>query len=174
MLKDDCFTLGHISRRHGLKGALVAVFDTDQPENYTNLESVFLEKENELVPFFISALTQNSKGHFILHFEDVTEDEAESLIGKELFLPLNELPQLTGNSFYFHEVIGFEVIDQEHGTIGKVVGFLDNTAQVLFKIEHEKAEILLPAIDEIIQKVDRENKKLYVAAPEGLIEMYLG
>ena len=70
MRKEDCFYLGHISRKHGYKGEVIAVFDTDQKENYTALESVLLDIHGELIPFFIEEMAMNSKGHFILGLED--------------------------------------------------------------------------------------------------------
>ena len=83
MRKEDCFYLGHISRKHGYKGEVIAVFDTDQKENYTALESVLLDIHGELIPFFIEEMAMNSKGHFILGLEDVvTDEDAEKLIGR--------------------------------------------------------------------------------------------
>lgn len=172
---DDCFQLGHISRLHGFKGEVVAVFDTDRPEAYETLESVFIEDRGELIPFFIDAISRNSKGHFILKLEETdTEEEARSLIGRELWLPLEALPPLQGKQFYFHEVIDFMLM-QEGVEIGSCVDILDSSAQPLFKaIDHENREILIPAIDEFIVRIDRENKQIELQLPEGLLELYQG
>lgn len=174
MRKEDCFYLGHISRKHGLKGELIAFFDTDQNENYTNLESVLLLLQDELVPFFIEESAQNSKGHFILKFEDVNSlEDAESLIGRELYLPLSLLPKLAGKAFYFHEVIGFEIFDAEYGMVGVCKAIQDQTAQAIFIAENQGAEILIPAVDQFIDKIDRENRKIFLHCPTGLIDLYL-
>lgn len=174
MRKEDCFYLGHISRKHGLKGEIIAFFDTDQKENYTNLESVLLLMQDELVPFFIDESAQNSKGHFILKFEDVnTLKEAESLIGRELYLPLSILPKLSGKAFYFHEVIGFKVIDALFGEVGICKTIQDHTAQPIFIVERNENEILIPAVDQFIKKIDRENKEILLNCPPGLIELYI-
>lgn len=174
MRKEDCFYLGHISRKHGLKGELIAYFDTDQTENYTNLESVLLLIQDELVPFFIDESAQNSKGHFILKFEDVNSlQEAEALIGRELYLPLSILPKLSGKAFYFHEVIGFKVMDAEFGEVGNCKAIQDHTAQPIFIIERNNSEILIPAVDEFIENIDRENSQIHLNCPPGLIELYI-
>lgn len=174
MRKEDCFYLGHISRKHGYKGEVIAVFDTDQNENYRNLESILVDHHNELVPFFIEESAQNSKGHFIFRFEDVdTDEDATALIGKELYLPIEILPKLSGKAFYFHEVVDFEVIDKAHGTIGKCIGINDQSAQPLFQIKKEEIDILIPAVDEFIESIDREKKQIHLNCPEGLIDIYL-
>lgn len=173
MQKEDCFLLGHISRLHGLNGELVAVFDTDQPERYKELESVFVEVHGELVPFFISSLIQNSKGHFILCLEDVGKEKASDLTGRELWLPLSLLPPLTGKNFYYHEVVGFRVIDTHYGALGECIGIIETAAQPLFEVQSGETEILIPAIDEIIQKIDRQKQEILVSCPEGLVELFI-
>lgn len=170
---EDCFQLGHISRLHSFKGEVVAVFDTDRPEAYETLESVFLEDRGELIPFFIESLARNSKGHFILRLEEV-EDEATArkMIGKELFLPLSILPPLEGKSFYFHEVIGFRLMSDGQD-IGEVVEVIENSAQPIFKaIDAKEQEILVPAVDDFILSINRENQQIELAVPDGLLELY--
>jgi 16S rRNA processing protein RimM len=83
------------------------------------------------------------------------------------------LPKLSGNRFYFHEIIGFEAEDQRLGTIGEIVGINDSSAQPLFEIKKGEIEILIPMIDHFIVKVDRENKKIILDTPEGLVDLYL-
>ena len=52
MRKEDCYYLGKITKTHGFKGNLILHLDTDEPELYENLESVFIERDGMLVPFF--------------------------------------------------------------------------------------------------------------------------
>lgn len=172
MRKEDCYQLGHISRLHGYKGEVVAFFDTDQPQRYHNLESVFVDNRGELVPFFIEALATNSKGHFIIQFEDADLDMANGLIGSELYLPLEFLPKLSGKQFYFHEVQGFTLIDTTEGVLGICEEIIDSTAQPLFKIMDDDLELLVPAVDDYIQKIDREKKEIHVTCPPGLVDVY--
>lgn len=80
-----------------------------------------------------------------MKFEDIdTEEDAEDLIGAELYLPLSFLPELDEDQFYFHEIIGFEVIDASHGNIGEVISVNDTTAQPLFEIKMETKKFLSP------------------------------
>ena len=174
MRKEDCFYLGKIAKKFSFKGEVLAYLDTDEPELYENLESVFVECNKHLVPFFIENASFHKNDFLRIRFEDVTtEEEAEALLGNDLYLPLSMLPKLTGNKFYFHEVIGFEVEDQRLGVVGKIQSINDSTAQPLFEVLHNGVEILIPMIDHFLVKIDRENKKVVTNLPEGLIEMYL-
>jgi 16S rRNA processing protein RimM len=174
MRKDDCFYLGKIAKKFSFKGEVLIYLDTDEPELYENMESVFVEFNKNLVPFFIENSSLHKNDFLRVQFEDVdSEEEADKLIGCEIYLPLNMLPKLEGNKFYFHEVIGFEIEDQRLGVFGKIVSINDTSAQPLFEVVNGSVEILVPMIDQFLVKIDRENKKVIMDLPEGLVEMYL-
>ncbi len=174
MRKEDCFYLGKIAKKFSFKGEVLIYLDTDEPELYEDMESVFVEFNKNLVPFFIENSNLH-KGDFLrVKFEDVdTEEDADEIMGCEIYLPLIMLPKLTGNKFYFHEVIGFEIEDQRLGVFGKIVSINDTSAQPLFEVINGNVEILVPMIDQFLIKIDRENKKVIMNLPEGLVEMYL-
>ncbi|WP_298136548.1 ribosome maturation factor RimM [Flavobacterium sp.] len=174
MRKEDCFYLGKIAKKFSFKGEVLIYLDTDEPELYQEMESIFVEFNKNLIPFFIENSNLH-KGDFLrVKFEDVdNEEQADKIINCEVYLPLNMLPKLEGNKFYFHEVIGFEIEDQRLGVFGKIVSINDTSAQPLFEVINGNVEILIPMIDQFLVKIDRENKKVIMDLPEGLVEMYL-
>jgi len=174
MTKDECFYLGYIVKQHGYSGGLLAKLDVDDSTRYKKLDALFLDINNELVPFFIQKIEIKPQGALI-SFEDIDSAErAEPLVGAQMYLPLTALPKLTGNKFYFHEVIGFTVIDKQYGEIGPVNQVLDFPQQAILQIKKDFKEVLIPVTDHIVLKVDRDNKVIEVDAPEGLIDLYLG
>ena len=169
---NDCFQLGKITKPFGYKGEVVFYLDVDEPMDYAELDSVFVEQNGKLLPYFIESI--NIKGNkAVVRFEDLTAEESTKLIGKNLYLPLSVLPKLTGKKFYFHEIINFAVVDAQKGDIGNIASVIDYPAQPLFQIMKGETEILIPIRDQIIDKVDRDNKTIYISAPEGLIDIYL-
>ena len=174
MRKQDCFYLGNIVKKHSFKGEVVIKLDTDEPELYKNMESVFVDLGGNLVPFFIKKSSLSRGTMLRVHFEDVnSEEEADFIMKSGIYLPLSLLPKLEGNQFYFHEIIGFHVIDEIHGDIGVLVYINDKAAQPMFEIENGAVEIFIPMIDDFIKKIDRENKQIHVKTPEGLVDLYL-
>ncbi len=172
MTKDECYRLGNITKPFGYKGQMVFYLDVDSPQDYADLDSVFIETKTGLVPYFFKV--DNINGNkAVVTFEDLTPDEAHALAGHDLYLPLDLLPKLTGNQFYFHEVIGFRVVDSQYGDIGTLQSIIEYPAQPLFQIDKEGKEILIPIIDPVIKLVDRENRTLHIDAPNGLIDLYL-
>ncbi len=174
MRKEDCFYLGKIAKKFSFKGEVLIYLDTDEPELYENMESVFVEFNKNLVPFFIDNSNLHKNDFLRVKFEDTdSEEEADKLIGCEIYLPLNMLPKLEGNKFYFHEVIGFEIEDKRLGVFGIIQSINDSTAQPLFEVLNGEVEMLIPMIDRFLVEIDRKNKKVVMDLPEGLIEMYL-
>ncbi|HCQ14437.1 ribosome maturation factor RimM [Flavobacterium sp.] len=174
MRKEDCFYLGKIAKKFSFKGEVLIYLDTDEPELYENMESIFVEFNKNLIPYFIENSSLHKNDFLRVKFEDVdNEEQADEIIGSEVYLPISMLPKLEGNKFYFHEVIGFEIEDKRLGVFGKIVSINDSSAQPLFEVVNGSVEILVPMIDQFLVKIDRENKKVIMDLPEGLVEMYL-
>jgi len=174
MQKEDCFFVGKVVKKYSFKGELLIKLDTDDPELFLEMESVFVEQHKTLIPFFIQRSQLHKSSLLRVQFEDIyDETSANAMLGTELFLPLDFLPPLEGNKFYYHEIVGFKVTDTRFGDVGVLVGVNDKTAQHLFVIEKLGKEILIPINDLFIKQVDRENKMLRLEVPEGLIELYL-
>ena len=166
--------MGKIVKKYSFKGELLVKLDTDDPEQFVEMESVFVELHKKLIPFFIEQSSLHKSELLRIKFEEVdSEADADSLLGSHLYLPLAALPKLTGNQFYYHEIIGFTVEDACFGKVGTITSVNDSTAQALFEINRDEKEILIPINDQFIKKVDRAAKTIYLEVPEGLIELYL-
>ncbi|NNG10830.1 MAG: 16S rRNA processing protein RimM [Arenibacter sp.] len=174
MTKEECFYLGKIVSKHSFKGEVLIKLDTDEPELYEKMESVFVSLGNNLVPFFIEKSRLHKSSLLRAKFEEVSnESDADKVMGSEIYLPLTFLPKLKGNKFYYHEIIGFTLQDKVHGDIGIVQSVNDTTSQALFEVEKGDKQLLIPVNDQIITKVDRDNKTIFVDTPEGLVDLYL-
>jgi 16S rRNA processing protein RimM len=170
---DNCFYFGKILRTHGYKGGLKAVLEVDDPLAYRGIEWVLVEMKKKLLPFIVENI-HFEKNKANIKFQDVdTMDQAERFVHAKLYLPLELLPKLKGNKFYFHEIAGFLVRDEKHGDIGNISRVIELPNNPLLCIDHGGTEVLIPIADDIILKVDRRAKLLHIKAPEGLIELYL-
>lgn len=173
MTKDNCFELGKITKTHGLKGEVVLWLDVDFPEDYEDLESILLEERGELVPYFMESY-RLSGNRAIVKFEDIdTFEKAELMINLQAFLPLEDLPELDNNQFYYHEIIDYKVIDKNLGELGTVQTVHSMQAQDLLVMDYKGKEVLIPVISEIVLNADKVAKVLNVNLPDGLLEVYL-
>lgn len=175
MNKADCFHLGYVAKLHGFKGEVSLFLDVTNPEDYKSLDAVFIELNNQLTPFFIESFKLKNKGFAAVKLEGVNrEEDARVLLRKNLFLPAQILPKLTGTQFYDHEVVGFTVVDERYGEVGKIETIVDLQANPLIQIFKGEKEILIPLMEGLVTSLDRKKKQMTIKAPEGLIELYLG
>jgi 16S rRNA processing protein RimM len=175
MQQSDCFQLGYIAKLHGFKGEVSLFLDVTNPEDYASLDAFFIEINGQLTPFFVETFQLKNKGFAAVKLEGVnTENDAKILLRKSCYLPLSLLPELDDKHFYDHEVIGYAVIDSASGPIGRLEQVIDLSVNPLLQILKDDKEILVPFVQGLVQRVDRSEKTLYITAPEGLIDMYLG
>ena len=170
----DMFVLGKTLKPHGLKGDVAIKLDVDVPQHYASLEMVWVRRQGTLVPYALSSVSVRPKVT-VVHFEGVDDvDAAASMSGHDLLLPAAVLPQLKGLQFYYHEVIGFELVDETRGSLGFIDQVLDLPGNPLFKSTRDGVEGLFPMSDAVLRNVNREAKRITLDLPEGMFDLYFG
>ncbi|HLF35563.1 MAG TPA: ribosome maturation factor RimM [Cyclobacteriaceae bacterium] len=168
---DSCFELGHVKKIHGIRGEVKLFLDVDLPEKYSDLKRVYIEQKNRLVPFLVERINiQNNIA--IVKFRDIDSiEKAEPLLRSRLFLPLAMLPGLGKNRFYRHEIIGFRVIDNKNGRLGKIVSIFETNGNSLVAMEFKGQEILIPLNKDLVIKVNRSRKEIHMELPDGILDI---
>jgi len=175
MDKSQFYSLGYIKKTVNRNGEIIIFLDVDDVTIYKKMRCFFVEMPSGLIPFFIEKIQFRHNGEAIVKLEGVEDEtKAESLKGRSLWLPLEQLPTLTGNRFYYHEIIGWHIFNEKNDNLGIIKDVLDNSTQPLFQIIHPSGkEILIPIHDDILKHVDRDDHRIEIVAPEGLVELYL-
>lgn len=163
----ELIEVGYFSKAHGIKGALVlknqVEFDWEQ------LKVLFVEISGNRAPYFVSDIT-NANQAYIITLEDIDKiEKANPLISKTVFI---DAGLFIDNE---DEIVwkDFEVIDHVFGKMGCVVSESDNGIQKIIEVMFKGKLVLLPLVEEFIEKIDENKKIIYYNAPEGLIELYL-
>ena len=177
MTLDETYQLGYLIKTHGLRGQIVAHFDVDDVSTYTKLKTVYLTlagAPTKLVEHHIEKVQPQSGNKVLLKLRGIDRiEEAELLRGSQLHLPLAALPELEGDQFYFHDVIGFTVVDEHLGPLGTVENFYELPQQDMLAMSYQGQEVLIPVVDELISHADHVKKEIYVNLPDGLLDVYL-
>lgn len=173
MQLDDYFEIGYILKPHGLKGAVNILLDVDDPSKYTKMESVVVKIGEQLVPFLVSSLQINGK-KATMQFEEINSvEEAQKLNSCTLMLPLEHLPKLENGKFYYHDIIGYQIFDEELGQLGPIENIITGGNQDLITMIYKNKEILIPVSKEIVLSANHEKKEVVVHLPDGLLNIYL-
>ena len=150
----DRYTIGIITKPHGVRGAVKVNPITDDVARFKNLEKVFINSiEHKVI------LSQYAQNEAILTLDDITSrDMAELLRGKEVQVEKADAVKLEEGRYFIVDIIGCEVFVS--GTlIGKVQDVLQNGAADVYVIKGEK-ELMVPALKTLLNKVDVDNKQI--------------
>ncbi|WP_109833291.1 ribosome maturation factor RimM [Reichenbachiella versicolor] len=172
MKVEDCYQLGYVIKTHGLKGEVQLMLDVDDPSAYQELESVLILQGGALVPFFLEYIQVSGKKALAKFEETESIEEASPMVSCELFLPLEILPELPAGDYYYHQLIGLDLYNDDQ-LLGKVDQVYEIPPQNLISLIYNGVEVMIPINDEIIKRVDIKEGKIEAQLPEGLLEVYL-
>lgn len=173
MYKNECIPIGRFRKTSGVEGALVASFSIADPFMLEDIAWVHLEiSPGELIPFAVENMEIRAKDNILISLSDIDSiEKAGPLAGLTIFIPQTDMPEISEDEFYFHEIIGWKVIDNIQGDIGIIKEIIENPAQDLMKIESSKGDILIPLHDDFILEINKKKKFFLLSLPEGLIEL---
>lgn len=163
--------LGEIVATHGLDGRVkLNPFNPDCDALAAGVE-IILEKSGRQGIHQIESCRPH-KRQFLVKLSNVGHVEtAEKLIGSTLLIDESLLDELEPGQFYLYQVVGFAVFDSSGTSIGVVTGTLSTAAGEIFVVQGPDKEHLIPAVREIIEKVDFTEKKLIINPPAGLLDL---
>lgn len=168
---DKCYKIGWIQKPHGLKGEVTVSFDDDAPDDFSNIDSVFIENNQRLVPYFIQGISTQGKKAFV-KFEDVdTIDDASKIVKQSLYILKSLRPKSGRGEFYDDEIIDFNVHDEVLGLLGKVKEIMHAGPNKLLVIASTEREVLIPTNGPFIQSINKRKKQIDVNLPEGFLDI---
>jgi 16S rRNA processing protein RimM len=169
MNKKDYYTIGYISKTHGLKGEVTVVFT--EPIELDGLKSIFIEINDNLVPYFVQSFSDRGDKAF-LKFEDInTPEQAASVKGSMMYLDKTVRPSLKRGEFYNDEVVGFSVEDETVGKLGVLNQVIQSGPSRLLEIDYNGKEVLIPVNGPFIKSVNKSKKLIKVSLPEGFLSI---
>jgi 16S rRNA processing protein RimM len=159
--------IGIISRPHGITGEVKV---QTSPEFLTALEGirrVHLDNSPDTRRIESHRIHQNA---ILLKLEGVSSrTDAEALRGVRISIRTRELPKLGEGEYYSHELVGLHVLDETEQTVGEIREVLATGSNDVYVIAMpDGKELLLPAIDSVIRKIDLDTRVMNVVIPDGL------
>lgn len=173
--KEDFFKIGNIQKPHGIKGEVVLHFDREIADDFEGQDTVFIEIDGGLVPFFISTYRfQSLKSALVLFQLAQTQEEIKEIVGKPVFLENKKQAEVESPEMNYLDLSGFTLFDQNRNLTGIIKGLIENPDNPLLEIEQdttEKKEILIPFQEDLIIDINESEKWLQMKLPEGLLEI---
>ncbi|HEY4708011.1 MAG TPA: ribosome maturation factor RimM [Thermodesulfobacteriota bacterium] len=159
--------IARITGVHGLKGEVKAA-------PYGALDgfewgSVFLSGKGKTDERRVERAREH-KGHYILVFEGCADrSTAETLVGFEISVKKEDLPKTGEDEYYYFDLIGMEVFSEDGLYIGTVRNVISTGGNDVLETHGPRGEVLIPAIEDVIVRVESGNRKIVVRLMEGLL-----
>lgn len=162
--------VGKIVNTHGLRGEVKVVPWLDYPEDFEELETVYLKNRKETITLNIKNV-KYQKNNLIVKFSEFNDiNEVEQYKNCVLYADRDALGELPEGVYYIVDLIGLEVLDEESGEkIGKIADVFNTGANDIYDVKRDgKKNLLLPVIDEVVKEVNIEDGYVRVHVMEGL------
>jgi 16S rRNA processing protein RimM len=158
--------VGVITKPHGLRGEVVVLNRSDNPDRWAPGSVVFLEGERRL-----TVRTARSQGasRLLVAFEELPDRDAVEGVRGELLVPVTSLPELPEGEYWPHQLEGCEVMSVTGRSFGWVTDVIANPANDIWvAVDDRGAETLIPAIRDVVAEVDVGAKRIVVHEVPGL------
>ncbi|MEQ8301959.1 MAG: ribosome maturation factor RimM [Cyclobacteriaceae bacterium] len=165
---DSCYRVGYVTKRHGLKGEVKIHLETSLPNE--KLESIFLEQNQRLIPFFIEGISTHADTG-IFKLEDIdTPEQADSILRCHAYLPKSLFKEEESPGPAMTDLIGFEVWFHNQ-LIGEVTEINDFALNPLLIVKNGEKEVLIPFGAQFVKEIRDTEKKVLVDLPDGFLDI---
>ena len=163
--------IGRIVRSHGVAGRVKVLSYLESPEVLHDLSGLFVGRSVSEAVLFPLVAVQVGKGFFILQLGGIEDrDSAARLRGSSVWMPSEKMRRLPEGEYYWREIIGLRVLTEEDRILGRIEAVFQTGSNDVYVCRGAGREILLPAIGDVVKKIDMDRGVMVVRLLKGLIE----
>lgn len=172
-MEKNYILVGKVAGSHGLKGGLnIVSFAEDLSLFKSGSKFILKDSFSGELEFFETLSASRKKSNIILvMLKDVDgRDKADQLKGRELYVEKEALPEPEDDTWYWHDLIGMNVVEEDGNILGNVKNLMRTGSSDILEVVNGKTEVLVPFLKEIITSVSLSSRQIVVKLPEGLLE----
>ena len=166
MPDNDLITIGKIVAPHGVRGDVRILPLTDFPDRFDDLKAAYVDDVGQLK---LESARQHKK-MILLKFSGFnTMNDAERLRGKLIKIGRQDLVKLPAGQYYIFDIIGLAVVTEDGEHLGCITDVLQPGSNDVYVVEQQgKQDLLIPAIKEVVKKIDIAGKQIIVKLQEEM------
>jgi 16S rRNA processing protein RimM len=167
----ELLEIGRIIRSHGLTGRMKVLSYLESHDVLDNLAEVSVGRSVQGAAAFPLDSVQTGQGYFILKLRGIDDkDAATQLVGSSLWMPSQKMKKLPDGEYYWHDIIGLEVVTEEGRILGRIESVFPTKSNDMYVCRGNGKEILLPAIEDVVRKIDMDHRLMEVRLLNGLAD----
>ena len=165
----EYLSIGQIVNTHGFRGEVKIYPLTDDISRFEKLKEVYMEENNELVKYKVESI-KFLRSTVAVKLKGIdSEEAANKLKGSYIKVDRKSAVKLPKDTYFICDLIDSEVYDEKAQLLGTVKDVLQTGSNDVYVVQSTGKDILIPALKDVVKKIDLENKKIMVEMPEGLI-----
>lgn len=163
-------SIGIITKAYGVKGAVVVTPLTDEPQQFKELKAISIDVPQQDRQFFTIEWVRFSSKRILLKLAEVN-DRNQAFTLKNLYIDkhLDQCKAPATDEYYIFDLIGLKVKTTDDVWRGEVSAVLTLPANDVYVVKNNSREYLLPAIKEVIKKIDLEQGYILIKLIDGLL-----
>ena len=173
--REEVAAVGELIKTHGIAGELVMTSPYDGLFEGTDTPYIICDMDGILVPFFIESYRPRGAASLLVKLEYVDDEHAaRRFVHRTAYYPIDRLPENDSEGAddpAWECFVGYQLTDEAGREVGTVVAVDASTANVLFRVDREGHELLIPVASEVVHGVDHAARRIAVAMPEGLLDL---
>ena len=163
--------IGSITSKHGFSGSLILKVSRNYSDRLSKVNFLFIEMNKKYIPFKLDSINTFRNRSYKIKFNEVNDDiYANQLISKNVFIESNDHIDENTETSVYSEIINFKVFDKEE-KIGEVININENLPQPVFEVNYKSKTVMVPIHEDLIIKIDKENKNIFLRIPDGLLDI---
>lgn len=167
--------VGRISGAHGLKGLVTVHSYAENHDLFGAGSNLYIKKKDcsEFEYFESLNFSVKKNSSLIVQLDGIDgRDQAELLRGRDVYVKKDFLPEPEEDSFYWHDLIGMDVVDSDSGKLGTVKNIMRTGSSDILEVKTPGGdEILVPFLKSVILSVSLKENVINVSLPEGLLDL---
>ena len=164
----EFLVVGKLGKPHGLKGEIVMDVYTEFPERLKPGVVVYIGVQVQ--PLQISEVRSHSRGILLCFDGFNSREEVGELRNSLVQVRSADRPKWPQGDYYHHQLLGLQVIDEDDTIFGRITAIIETGANDVYVVQNENgAEVLIPAIDSVVQDIDLNENQVRVRLLPGLI-----
>ena len=153
--------VGKINGFFGLQGWVKVFSYTNPRTNILNYSPWSIKVDGNFQSIDITSGREQSKT-IVAHIKGIdNREDSQKFIGQDIYINKEQLPELTQGEYYWHELIGFDVINKDGEQLGTVDYFVETGANDVLVVKGKK-EYWIPYIEPFLVSIDSKNNKILV------------
>ena len=173
--REEVAAVGELIKTHGIAGELVMKTLYDRLFEGTDTPYIICDMDGILVPFFIESYRPRGAASLLVKLEYVDDEHAaRRFVHRTAYYPIDRLPENDSEGAddpAWECFVGYQLTDEAGREVGTVAAVDASTANVLFRVDREGHELLIPVANEVVHGVDHAARRIAVAMPEGLLDL---